>query len=130
MRPPQRNHTTAMHDLTRTLPLVALALAISLTGTTPAQELSPVPVPKENPVTPAKAVLGKMLFWDEQLSSDNTMACGTCHQPRFGGTTSRFRRHPGFDGKLRTPDDVIGARGIRWAKFATWKPPKSPCKHR
>ncbi len=28
-----------------------------------------------------KRVLGKILFWDEQLSSDDTVACGTCHIP-------------------------------------------------
>jgi cytochrome c peroxidase len=36
------------------------------------------------------AALGKILFWDEQLSSDNTMACGTCHPPRAGGTDERL----------------------------------------
>ncbi|MBL8899146.1 MAG: cytochrome-c peroxidase [Planctomycetes bacterium] len=36
------------------------------------------------------AQLGKTLFWDEQLSSDNTMSCGTCHLPSAGGTDSRM----------------------------------------
>jgi cytochrome c peroxidase len=35
------------------------------------------------------AQLGKALFWDEQVSIDNTMACGTCHDPRIGGTDGR-----------------------------------------
>lgn len=35
------------------------------------------------------AGLGKALFWDEQCSIDGTMACGTCHEPRFGGTDGR-----------------------------------------
>ena len=38
-----------------------------------------MPVPAENPVTEAKRVLGKILYCDEQLSSDDTVACGTCH---------------------------------------------------
>jgi len=33
--------------------------------------------------------LGKALFWDEQVSTDNTVACGTCHMPRAGGTDDR-----------------------------------------
>ena len=37
----------------------------------------------------AKAQLGKVLFWEEQVSSDNTMACGTCHSPAAGGTDLR-----------------------------------------
>ena len=37
----------------------------------------------------AKVKLGKLLFWDEQVSIDNTMACGTCHIPASGGTDPR-----------------------------------------
>src|SRR5436190_5196338 len=35
----------------------------------PVGPLNPPPVPPDNPVTAAKAYLGKTLFWDEQLSS-------------------------------------------------------------
>ena len=55
----------------------------------------PVPVPPENPMTEEKRVLGKILFWDEQLSSDDTIACGTCHRPAFGGADPRSGRHHG-----------------------------------
>ena len=34
----------------------------------------PSPYPVENPDSDAKAMLGKILFWDEQLSGDNTVA--------------------------------------------------------
>src|SRR5262245_61925625 len=37
----------------------------------------------------AQVRLGKALFWDEQVSVDNTMACGTCHLTEHGGTDSR-----------------------------------------
>lgn len=33
--------------------------------------------------------LGKMLFWDEQVSTSNTMACATCHLPEAGGVDPR-----------------------------------------
>ena len=66
----------------------ALLLAASL----PAQV--PIYVPAENPLTPEKVVLGKILFWDEQLSSDDSTACGTCHQPAFGGSDPRAARSP------------------------------------
>lgn len=92
----------------------ALIAAVALTGIAHAQ-LPPVPVPPENPITPAKAVLGKILFWDEQLSSDNTMACGTCHIPAAGGSDPRVTpqtRHPGLDGVLNTPDDTFGSLGM------------------
>jgi cytochrome c peroxidase len=74
-------------------------------------------VPPQNPITPQKAVLGKILFWEEQLSADNTVACGTCHvfntaggsDPRSAGPGSV---HPGFDGSFNTADDVHGSRGV------------------
>ena len=70
----------------------------------------PVPVPPENPLTEEKRVLGKILFWDEQLSSDDTIACGTCHRPAFGGADPRSGRHTGVD--KGTIDDVHGSPGI------------------
>src|SRR6186713_1953105 len=70
----------------------------------------PVPVPPENPITEPKRVLGKILFWDEQLSSDGSVACGTCHRPAFGGADPRAGRYPGVD--KGTIDDVRGSPGI------------------
>ena len=80
-------------------------------GNTPAG-LPPVPTPPMNPVTADKAVLGKILFWDEQLSSDNTVACGTCHRPNSGGSDPRTGIHPGADGVFGSGDDRFGSPGI------------------
>src|SRR6185369_3724667 len=73
-----------------------------------------VPFPSENPYTYEKAILGKLLFWEEQLSSDNTVACGTCHHPAAGGSDPRAEtaRHPGPDGLMSTLDDIHGSPGI------------------
>jgi cytochrome c peroxidase len=84
-------------------------------------ELGPyanVNAPAANPYSDDKAMLGKVLFWDEQMSSDNTVACGTCHRTEAGGTDSRIAspsapRHPGADGLFGTADDVHGAAGIK-----------------
>ena len=75
-------------------------------------EMPPVPVPAENPITEEKRVLGKILFWDEQLSSDNTIACGTCHQFGQAGADGRKSGHPGLDGVPGTADDKIGSPGV------------------
>ncbi len=75
-------------------------------------EMPVVPVPSENPITESKRILGKILFWDEQLSSDNTMACGTCHIPSNGGTDPRPAVNPGFDEVFGTEDDVVGSMGV------------------
>ena len=36
-----------------------------------------------NPITNAKATLGRVLFYDKNLSIDNTVACASCHQQQF-----------------------------------------------
>ena len=94
--------------LGRTFGLCALA---SLPLATAAKALPPVPVPPENPITENKRVLGKILFWDEQLSTDGTMACATCHTFNRGGGESRRARQPGPDGVLNTADDIFGSPG-------------------
>ncbi|MCB9132856.1 MAG: right-handed parallel beta-helix repeat-containing protein [Anaerolineales bacterium] len=40
--------------------------------------------PADNPTTPEKAALGKLLFFDPLLSENNNMACATCHHPDLG----------------------------------------------
>jgi cytochrome c peroxidase len=89
----------------------AFLLALTLVVSWPLSAgLPPVPVPVENPITEPKRVLGKILFWDEQLSSDGSVACGTCHRPGAGGSDPRSARHPGID--KGTIDDVMGSPGI------------------
>lgn len=77
----------------------------------------PVPYPPENQATEEKEMLGKILFWEEQVSSDNTMACGTCHRASAGGSDPRASQsgaiHPGADGTLGTADDRRGAQGMK-----------------
>jgi cytochrome c peroxidase len=43
--------------------------------------------PPDNPITDAKAKLGDMIFDEKRISSDNSVACNTCHSPRNGFTT-------------------------------------------
>ena len=74
--------------------------------------LPPVPVPPGNQFSAAKAVLGKILFMDEQLSADNTTACVTCHQVNRGGVDPRHARNPGVDGILGNGDDAVASPGV------------------
>ena len=37
-----------------------------------------------NPLTKAKIELGRQLYFDTRLSSDNTVSCASCHSPEFG----------------------------------------------
>src|SRR5262249_25364189 len=99
-------------------PALATALALAfLAGRASAQdtvgEFPAVQVPEGNPLTPEKVRLGQALFYEEQVSSDDTMACGTCHRPEAGGSDPRPRgRNPGADGRLQTADDEFGVYGM------------------
>jgi cytochrome c peroxidase len=101
---------THVATLSRLLPFVAAAaFGSALAAQNPLQA---PPVPAGNPVTPAKTVLGKILFWEEQMSSNNRVACGTCHKTEFGGGDNRRAPHPGLDGVLGNPDDTFGSPGV------------------
>jgi cytochrome c peroxidase len=57
--------------------------------------------PAGNRLTVEKARLGRVLFWDEQLSSTRTVACGTCHAPEAGGADPReLHSRPGGVGEV------------------------------
>jgi cytochrome c peroxidase len=43
-----------------------------------------VPAPPDNPTTPERVALGRLLFWDPILSGPKDVACATCHHPAFG----------------------------------------------
>ena len=40
--------------------------------------------PADNPSTPERVALGRLLFWDPILSGQKDVACATCHHPEFG----------------------------------------------
>ncbi len=43
--------------------------------------LGAVAHPADNPSTPAKLELGRLLYFDTRISADNTISCATCHDP-------------------------------------------------
>jgi cytochrome c peroxidase len=54
--------------------------------------------PTRNPVTDAGATLGRVLFYDTQLSANNTTSCASCHEQKHAfATAQRFNK--GFAGK-------------------------------
>jgi len=65
----------------------ACFLCLSVTATSfaePPLGLPEVDHPKDNPPTPGKIELGKMLFFDARLSSDESVSCASCHDPAKG----------------------------------------------
>ncbi|QDV05392.1 Cytochrome c551 peroxidase precursor [Planctomycetes bacterium Poly30] len=97
-----------------------LGLALTLASQAAALQgsLGPPVAPPENPMTLAKARLGRALFWDEQLSTLDTMACATCHLPEAGGADPRTMQdlpgstYIGWDRTLGTEDDTHSSPGI------------------
>ncbi len=83
--------------------------------------------PRENPYGAEKALLGKILFWEEQLSSHDTHACGTCHQPGAGGSDPRSALGAalgaGPNAVFGDADDARGSPGV--ARCDTAGAPKS-----
>jgi len=78
--------------------LIVLGLLVVIEGTWAQQDdvlkkaqslFKPVPdaLPelKDNPVTPEKVELGKMLYFDPRLSASNLISCNTCHNLGTGG---------------------------------------------
>jgi cytochrome c peroxidase len=111
-----------MNRLSVLLTMVFSALAsfaqAQAPGPNPLAALGTPASPAGNPQTTQKILLGQALFWDEQLSRTGSVACGSCHAPRAGGSDPRVvggtlgSRHPGADGVAGTDDDAVGAAGV------------------
>jgi len=89
--------TPGAHRLVLLSAVAALMLVLSAPSGLALQALPPVPEPAENPITEGKRVLGKILFWDEQLSSDNTVArlqAAPIHASHGTRATTDSSRHP------------------------------------
>lgn len=59
------------------------------------------PIPAESDYDPAKAELGKSLYFDPALSADGTISCANCHQPTLYGTDN-LRFSIGIQGQTGT----------------------------
>lgn len=66
--------------------------------------LAPIIWPRDNPYSPAKAALGRMLYFDPRLSADDTISCASCHDPKRA-----------FADGAPTSSGVRGQRGTRSA---------------
>ena len=60
----------------------------------------PMPIPPENPTTVEGAALGRRLFFDPILSSDDQVSCATCHDPAFAFSGGPVRFSTGVGGQV------------------------------
>jgi cytochrome c peroxidase len=73
--------------------------------------LPPVPVPADNPQTPAKIALGDRLFHEKRFSSDGKVSCATCHarDKAFTDHRSVSEGHNGLLGTRNAPTVINAA---------------------
>ncbi len=70
--------------------------------------------PIDNPITNDGATLGRVLFYDKQLSKNNTVSCGSCHQQQFSfDDTARLSK--GFAGAF-TARNSMAILNVRFYK--------------
>ncbi len=98
--------------------LITTLLLFSFASLAQMPPLDPPVDPPGNPSNTEKIKLGKVLYWDEQLSSTKTVACASCHIMSAGGVDPRsnlsnpLSTNAGFDGIMNTADDVTGSMGV------------------
>ena len=94
------------------LRLALPALLSTLAGVAGAQPLlaEPIrPLPVKTGVDPARAALGRALFYDLRLSQNNTQSCATCHQAGHGGADPRALSPAGGQPGLRNTPTVYNS---------------------
>lgn len=70
--------------------------------------------PADNPITNTGATLGRVLFYDRQLSRNDSTSCATCHDQKAGFSDPR-KFSKGFDGGL-TRRNSMGLVNLRYSK--------------
>ena len=65
----------------------------------PPAGLPALPFPANNPMTPAKISLGRLLFFDRRLSHNNTISCAMCHIPEQGFSSNEMATAVGIEGR-------------------------------
>lgn len=88
-----------------------LAKAVTVDISNPLLGLPPVPVPADNPQTPAKIALGDKLFHDKRFSIDGTVSCASCHDDNKGFTDNLpvSVGHHGLTGTRNAPTVINSA---------------------
>lgn len=92
--------------------LIALSVTLA-SGPARSQDFGPVPAAE---VDPARAALGRRLFFDPRLSGDAAISCATCHNPEMGFSDglALSKAYPGSDGFRNTPTLINAALKDAW----------------
>jgi cytochrome c peroxidase len=77
-----------------------------------------VNIPDDNPLTMEGVALGRRLFYDRQLSANNTVSCGSCHQQAHAFADTRSFSL-GFDG-TPTRRNAMSLCNLLWVRHFFW----------
>jgi len=75
-------------------------------------------IPDDNPITKKGVALGRMLFYENKLSGDNSMSCGSCHQQSKAFTDGK-KVSPGIDG-ISGEVSSMSLVNMLWTEHFTW----------
>lgn len=78
-------------------------------------------VPENNPMSVAKVELGRRLFFDKRLSSNQSQSCASCHQPEKAFTDGRAQGL-GSTGELH-PRSPMAIVNVGYLTTLTWGNP-------
>jgi cytochrome c peroxidase len=75
-------------------------------------------IPNDNPMTVEGVYLGRKLFYEKQLSGNNTMSCGACHAPSSAfSDPNQFST--GIDG-IQGTRNSMALINLGWQDFFFW----------
>ncbi len=79
-------------------------------------------IPADNPMSEAKAELGRYLFYDKRLSGNQSQSCGTCHQQALAFTDGSAHA-TGSTGDAH-PRSSMSLVNVAYAGVLTWTNPE------
>ncbi len=80
------------------------------------------PLPADNPMSAAKAELGRYLFYDTRLSINGKSSCATCHEQRLAFTDGK-PVSVGTTGELH-PRNAMSLVNVAYSGSLTWNNPR------
>ena len=80
--------------------------------------ISQMPIPLNNPLTEEGINLGRFLFWDKNLSRNNTISCGSCHLPSYNFSDSA-KYSLGVDG-VASNRHAMPLINLAWSSTLFW----------
>jgi cytochrome c peroxidase len=80
--------------------------------------LSEMPLNSENPLTKEGIELGRKLFYEKQLSLNNSQSCASCHQ-QANGFSDSSRYSNGIDGS-KGDRNAMAISNLAWSNHLFW----------